>query len=261
MTRIAYFGHHKSASTYLAGVLRQVSASLGLSMRTEFLSDRLPLGYEADPAQAERIRQMYGQLAGETVDIICHGNADNAVVRALRAAGPLRGFHVIRDPRDLMVSGYFWHISDRSVDPSARNGWNADRRTRLRAAGSQEQGLLMEVGFCACYFDAMAAWDYADPDILELRFEDLIEDPLAVLRQAMGFVGLDVPDLERIVADTAFRRLAEGRGRGQEARDHKYRKGVAGDWRNHFTPAVTAAFKERWGGLLVQLGYERDLGW
>jgi hypothetical protein len=32
---------------------------------------------------------------------------------------------------------------------------------------------------------------------------------------------------------------------------------VAGDWVNHFTPEVAAAFEERFGGLVDQLGYVR----
>ena len=39
------------------------------------------------------------------------------------------------------------------------------------------------------------------------------------------------------------------------------RKAVAGDWRNHFTPAVKEAFKERAGHILVAAGYESDLDW
>lgn len=40
-----------------------------------------------------------------------------------------------------------------------------------------------------------------------------------------------------------------------------YRKGVTGDWRNHFSPEHIDAFKEVAGDLLIQLGYEQDLRW
>ena len=58
-----------------------------------------------------------------------------------------------------------------------------------------------------------------------------------------------------------FEHLTGGRRRGQEdVRSHE-RKGVAGDWRRHFTDRVTRAFKERFGDLLVATGYEKDLHW
>lgn len=40
-----------------------------------------------------------------------------------------------------------------------------------------------------------------------------------------------------------------------------FRKGVIGDWRNHFTPDHVAAFKEVAGDALIQLGYETGRDW
>jgi hypothetical protein len=40
-----------------------------------------------------------------------------------------------------------------------------------------------------------------------------------------------------------------------------FRKGMIGDWRNHFTPEHTRAFKRVAGDLLMQLGYEASLDW
>ena len=48
---------------------------------------------------------------------------------------------------------------------------------------------------------------------------------------------------------------------GEESTESFFRKGVAGDWRNHFTPELKALYKERVGDLLVELGYEADLSW
>jgi hypothetical protein len=36
---------------------------------------------------------------------------------------------------------------------------------------------------------------------------------------------------------------------------------VAGDWRNHFTDRLARQFKDRFGELLVQTGYEPDGHW
>jgi hypothetical protein len=71
---------------------------------------------------------------------------------------------------------------------------------------------------------------------------------------------LPQPLLRHILARNAFARKAGGRTPGQEDVYHHYRKGVAGDWQIYFTPRVTAAFKERYGDLLLQLGYESTMG-
>ncbi|MBK8050880.1 MAG: sulfotransferase domain-containing protein [Anaerolineales bacterium] len=70
-----------------------------------------------------------------------------------------------------------------------------------------------------------------------------------------------MPLLQRIIACNAFEHHASGRQAGEEDVHHHYRKGVVGDWRNYFTPQVTAAFRARYGALLIQLGYEKDNNW
>jgi hypothetical protein len=54
----------------------------------------------------------------------------------------------------------------------------------------------------------------------------------------------------------SFQRLAGGRRPGEEDPASHYRRGVAGDWRNHLTPRHLVAFRERFGDLPERLGYE-----
>jgi hypothetical protein len=46
----------------------------------------------------------------------------------------------------------------------------------------------------------------------------------------------------------------------QDVQSH-YRKGLSGDWVNHFTPAHVQYFKEHYNDVLFGLGYERDPNW
>ncbi|MDP6875494.1 MAG: sulfotransferase domain-containing protein [Alphaproteobacteria bacterium] len=39
------------------------------------------------------------------------------------------------------------------------------------------------------------------------------------------------------------------------------RKGIKGDWKNHFTPRVANRFKEIAGETLIKIGYESDMNW
>ncbi|MBM3514222.1 MAG: sulfotransferase domain-containing protein, partial [Alphaproteobacteria bacterium] len=39
------------------------------------------------------------------------------------------------------------------------------------------------------------------------------------------------------------------------------RKGIVGDWRNHFTPAVARAFHDSVGSLLIDCGFETNRDW
>ncbi len=97
-----------------------------------------------------------------------------------------------------------------------------------------------------------------------LRYEDLIADDLGLLtRLLIHDLGLPVAEdrLHQIIMANRFERYTAGRRRGEEDRAHHYRKGVAGDWVNYFSEPVKRAFKGRYGGLLVQMGYEQGLTW
>jgi hypothetical protein len=63
---------------------------------------------------------------------------------------------------------------------------------------------------------------------------------------------LDVPEprFERIVRSQRFRQVT-GRARGEESAEH-LRKGVAGDWRNHFTDRIRDEFDQRFGSMVRQ---------
>jgi len=63
------------------------------------------------------------------------------------------------------------------------------------------------------------------------------------------------------VGSASFEKLSRGRERGQEDPSSFYRKGVAGDWKNHFSKEDRRVFKEEAGELLIRLGYEDDLDW
>ena len=59
----------------------------------------------------------------------------------------------------------------------------------------------------------------------------------------------------------SFKKLSGGRKAGQENTNSHYRKGKRGDWRNHFSEAHKVVFKEKYGDLLIKLGYETDKNW
>jgi lipopolysaccharide transport system ATP-binding protein len=97
-----------------------------------------------------------------------------------------------------------------------------------------------------------------------IRYEDLLDDDLGIL-EALLIVRCQLPidpeRLRQVILDCRFESLSNGRARGEEDMQAHERKGIAGDWHNYFTPAIKYAFKNRYGGLLVATGYERDLNW
>lgn len=112
----------------------------------------------------------------------------------------------------------------------------------------------------------MANWNYSDSNILEVKFEELIENPPSRFHRIFGFLRLSPRYLSRdllqdVLKDYTFERLSGGRSRGDEKLDHHYRSGTPGDWRKHFSDKNKDYFKARYGQLVVDLGYEVDTDW
>jgi hypothetical protein len=115
------------------------------------------------------------------------------------------------------------------------------------------------------YANWVRLWDRnADPErSVILRYEEMLADVEACLRRVATLFGLDhSPDrIREITEKNSFSRMSGGRARGQEKGSDFVRKGVAGDWRNHFTPALCDLYKQKIGRFLVDFGYEAGDDW
>jgi hypothetical protein len=89
-----------------------------------------------------------------------------------------------------------------------------------------------------------------------VRYEDLTgprqDDEVTAL---MRHCGIDIPpdDLRTLLDKYSFARMTRRRGSGEVSH---YRKGTAGDWRNHFDDDIAEAFDQATGDLVKRLGYE-----
>ncbi len=241
---VAYYGHHKCGTEWISGIIQAVSSKAGLRV-----------------ARHSNIAGFGGDIvslhAAAPFDVWCFTNARYPIVQALE----VRGFHVMRDPRDIVVSGYFSHRNSHPLD-----GWPAltVHRDRLRSI-SKIDGLLVEMDFLRPIFEMMRQWEPL-PLVREVRFEELIRNPVETFDAIFTHLQIvpmriDEAALREIVDCQSFARMSGGRTPGEENAGHHFRKGVPGDWRNHFTPAHIEYFKERYNPLLLKLGYERDENW
>ena len=241
---LGYFGHHKCGSTWIYHVLADVAERL-----------EIPLHHAHGAYAFERDLETY--RAQHRFDLLTYVNAHYEYIRELDVIG----VHVVRDPRDLLVSAYFSHRNSHPTE-----GWSEleELRRHLRAV-PEETGLLLEMEFCSGVLDDMASWPDRPAGILRLRFEDMIDDEQQAFRTIVDHLGLldgiGVGALAEIVDRWSFERLTGGRKRGDEDAGHHYRKGIAGDWRNHFTPAIVWSFKHRYNDLLLRYGYEQGTDW
>jgi hypothetical protein len=197
---------------------------------------------------------------------------DEGFMREVHAVYPgARVIHIIRDGRDRTVSsmhrgwrrasqGYLHRLSPEELARGkalreGRETMGAFTEEWLRQAARNWRLL---VGSAVVDGPALLG-----PNYTEVRYEDLLVRPNEEVKRLLGFLGVDTDErlVESCVSSASFEKLSRGRERGQEDPSSFYRKGVAGDWRNHFSEEDRRVFKEEAGELLIQLGYEKNSGW
>jgi hypothetical protein len=291
----AYFGHHKCASRWVGQIVAQVALEAGLRA-AEVVDDLTP--YATGPLRSDHEvrfdrRELRERVDRCGVDIVSCITADRQQAEVL---SPDRAFHVIRDPRDIIVSAYFSHRNSHRIDGLPHI---AAHRAALREV-SAEEGLLLEMEFSRNELLELGDWNYADGRILEVKMEDLTARPYdtfvsifqhlellcpyepimeqrrpavwmgrlanrLALRRGLGRLRRRVPVTGEMLLGTVYARRfeAQTRGRAQGIEDvtSHYRKGVSGDWANYLAYAHAETFVDRFGDLLIKLGYEEDHGW
>lgn len=179
----------------------------------------------------------------------------------------IRVVRFLRDPRDLLVSAYYYHKRGAEgwctvTDPVLGDfdqvhggipegvGPGESMQTFLERVPIRE-AMDAEIAFRRPHFDSMMAWDPTDPRVLTLRYEDIL--------------GHEVETFERIgrhfewgpLARRAARRAAARYALGGEktARKGHVRNPRPQQWRDHLGPDQLDQIEAEWGALLDAYGY------
>lgn len=174
--------------------------------------------------------------------------------------GPWKGLHVVRDPRDVLVSAANYHT--RSSEPWLhRPDEKLGGRTYqdvVKSLPTLEDRMLFELDHVVGEdIAAMLAWDYARPGMLELRYENLV-GPDASRNFADATAQWGLPPAEHDLLVRLFDYFSIGKP-GTKGNAH-IRNAAAGQWAQHFTPAVTARFEDLFPGAAERLGYAPAVG-
>jgi hypothetical protein len=174
-----------------------------------------------------------------------------------------RGLHVIRDPRDIVISGARYHLD-------ANEGWLKQAKEIFGGMSYQEAlqatppekrfELELERGAAPFTLANIAAWNYEDPCFYETRYEDLVVDKdTTEFREVLIFLG--IPKHQIAQACEIFRTKSLFSGLvGVQAPRH-VRDGRPRQWEMQMNRAQGEIFIEKYGDLLIKLGYETNHDW
>lgn len=223
--------HHKVMTTYFTAVLRPLAFALGQPYQK--VHSELP------DAQARLVLSMHGKLDLPTL-------------------GRYRGIHVMRDPRDMIVSGYHYHkwTHEDWVHRPDENG--VSYQQKLNRADKRD-GLFMEIDhFIFFYRRTLEAWDIDDPDIYEVAYEDLMgPDRDRIYAEMFAHLGLegDTLDLARDLMRLFEAKSRTGRSADKVAAKSHLRSGKSGQWQAELDADHVAYIDRELGPVLRKFGY------
>ena len=231
---LVHCGYHKAGTVWFRSVLLAVMGPYGLRQQEG----------KSDPIRSDTDVAFYAHAGSFDREQLGHRS--------------FRGSHLIRDPRDMVVSGYEYHLV-------TREAWALRPYPRFDGLSYQaylnsmdeHDGLMAEIEWLASgTAAAMGSWDYGQPEFLELRYEDALSDEQGTFKMLFHWYGLN--DAAHAVGMDAVDRLSLRRG---GAIPNHARSGQPGEWRKRLSPEHVGRFKELTGDLVVRLGYESDRDW
>jgi hypothetical protein len=223
--------HHKVGTVWFKRVLNASGEHYGLQL------------IDGDQSRA---------VVGRSILLDDHSHIDTARLPAFR------GSHMVRDPRDVVISAFFYH-------KRTKESWAHEPKSEYGGKSYQEhlnqfdeaEGLAVEIRRSAgTVIRDMTEWNYADPRFLELRYEEHLADEETGFTQVFEHYGF-TPEAVATCVEIA---LGFSLNKVRTASKH-IRSGQPDEWKKHFTDEHKALFKDLTGDAALKLGYETDPDW
>jgi Sulfotransferase domain len=235
--------HHKTGTAWMAKVFKAVA--LRLSVPLVMMHSKKVLSAPVS-----------------IPSIIFNNHSDFRGVDWLLQDPDTRIFHLIRDPRDVIISAMHYH-------KTAREPWLHKPRSRFNGMTYQQElnslpddraRLIWEMDNTGGRtINAMKAWDYSLEKSCEMKYEELIEDVDAVeFARVASHLGFDYNEVASCQEEFRRRSLF---GRKRLPKSIHVRSGMSRQWESVYDLGLAQIFVEKFGTALIDLGYEPDNSW
>ena len=160
--------------------------------------------------------------------------------------------HIIRDPRDIVVSAHFY--------------W--DRQDMSESIDMVERGTY-PIGHDRWAHYVRAWGSVNSSNLYHIRYEDLLSDTHSQLIDIVNFLGFGTAfDIDEIIKRQSIyekrkqiEKDGDSRQWGKNVQLKCLRKGISGDWKNHFTYKMRAIACGYWQPELELFEYESSTDW
>ena len=227
--------HHKTGTIWMHDVFQRIALATGRQVSV--------LGGRGEAAPADIYIAHHSQFPAQMLQ------------------GRIRGLHVIRDPRDIVISGLFYHRkSDEEWLHSVRSNFGGlTYQQKLNSLDPDDQFAFELRNAGLWTIEELLMWRYDNPSFHETRYEALITDIEGHrFETILRFLGFD--EAETRLGTQIFRDVSIF-GKPPKADGLHIRSGKVAQWKDFYRQRHGRLFVEIFRDCLIRLGYEPDNTW
>ena len=236
--------HHKTGTVWMQAVFRRVARKLKLRF-VAVPKNSLPEAVDFEPPA-----------------IVFDDHSEFRNCQWLLERPETRILHLIRDPRDVIVSAAHYHCKSDEPWlkwPRAEFDGLSYQEVINRLPDERSRFLFEMKNSAGRTIEAMRTWQYDRANSLEYKYEDLISDPSGKLMgAAFRHLGFERSELQ--ICRKAFRKNSLQR-RVKSGNSVHIRSGAPREWLKWYDRDLAVQFLRQFGDVLVELGYEQDDRW
>lgn len=188
------------------------------------------------------------------------------------------GSHLIRDPRDLLVSGYKYHLWCKEKWVRRPMSLNFKDKLRLEELGladkakgktyqkllnslDEVEGYKLEMNWRGRSFKQMSQWNYSNSNILEIKYEEIFGNEVKIFEKLFKHYGFPEEKIDKSLDIVRRNSFASLKKKGRTGKSKHAAVGSPSQWKTSLPKEIREAFKNEYGDLLMSLGYEKNLSW
>lgn len=232
--KIVVATHHKTGTLWMKRTFDKLSSSLGLTF----------CDVDMDGLNAE-------------ADVLFDQHSNFAATYS----GDFRGLHLIRDPRDVVISAMHYHreSAEEWLHLPRDDFGGLTYQQKLNSLDPEDQFVLEMTTFSRRTIEQMLEWRYDQERFYEAKYERLIVDVGAIeFGKILNFLG--VSGIDAFQGMAIFRAGSLFGPSPPRTRGH-IRDGRKEQWRTFYRRHHGVLFLDTFGDALVRLGYEPDNAW
>jgi len=239
--------HHKGGTVWLWNIFREIAKCLKINIEMETYQK---IYHRPNCIAANSFCDIFFQpfsVGINTIEMI-----------SVRFPGRcIKGLHLIRDPRDIVISGAYYHMKSEEQwlhepNPDFKN---MTYQEKINSLSSDFDRFVFEMdNFATSTIRQMANWDYHTNHFFELRYEDLVKDvDCMIFRSAFLHLGFTDSNLELAMQICSENSIANKNY--LLLNSNHIRSGQTEQWRKYFTAELHEIFEKKFPGVIQKLSY------